>query len=166
MYRDQFAQRYTGERGMPFAPAQHSGNCRSCGHPSAQCQCGCRECRKEAKELVVTAEVSRTAVPGSNLTGSEAAAPGKSATGTAFIGGGCCVHISLEYVLASPTQSATVEVVVTDSEGLTLGWRKIVQPGANYQVQENIMTTKPGATVVLIVTYATARIRWCEVFSC
>jgi hypothetical protein len=100
--------------------------------------------------------------------GSDAnAAAGKAlASAKAFIGGGCCVHISIEYAPATPTATAVVAVMVVDTEGTSLLWEKIAQPGTHYQVKENVVTTKPGATVTLFAANATARIRWCEVFSC
>jgi hypothetical protein len=181
------SDRYTGARSMPFAPpypfsGMHPGpgNCRSCGQPSTQCSCGCRECRKEAKELLVqstdTANDPTTgaAVPGNALSlltrVSTAAANGTVAlpagTAKAFIGGGCCVHISVEFAPTSPTATATVAIVVTDTEETLLAWEKKAQPGSPYQVKENVITTKPGATVAVLAMNATARIRWCEVFSC
>lgn len=201
MNRNPLAHSYTGARVMPFAPptpfapAMHfgPGTCRSCGHPSGQCQCGCRECRKEAKELVVEsrgtgktvgtvagqsfrllAEANATAGVGTapaagtpGAVGTPGAAPAPAvATAKGFIGGGCCVHISIEYAPATPTAAALVGVIVTDTEGTTLAWEKIEQPGAHYQVKENVVTTKPGATVTVLAVNATARIRWCEVFSC
>ncbi len=39
-------------------------------------------------------------------------------------------------------------------------------PGTHYQVKENVVTTKPGATIMLLAINATVRARWCEVFSC
>jgi hypothetical protein len=193
--RNPFAHNYTGARVMPFAPptpfvpAMHfgPGTCKFCGHPSGQCRCGCRECRKEAKELVVEsrgtgravgtvagqsfrllAEANSTAAGGTApAAGTPGAAPAPAAgTAKAFIGGGCCVHISIEYAPATPTAAALVGVIVTDTEGTTLAWEKIEQPGAHYQVKENVVTTKPGATVTVLAVNATARIRWCEVFSC
>jgi hypothetical protein len=182
--RTQFAPRYTGARVMPFAPPTSLGSmahfgpgtCRSCGHPSDQCRCGCRECRKEAKELLVESRDATQhltsvvgAVAGQTITqGTDAnAAAGRAlASAKAFIGGGCCVHISIEYAPATPTAGAIVAVIVVDTEGTTMAWEKIVQPGSQYQVKENVITTKPGAHVTLIALNATARIRWCEVFSC
>ena len=95
--------------------------------------------------------------------GAAARTPG---TAKAFIGGGCCVHISIEYAPVAPTATALVAIIVTDSEGTALAWEKVEQPGGHYQVKENVITTKPGATVTLLALNATARIRWCEVFSC
>jgi hypothetical protein len=87
-------------------------------------------------------------------------------TTKAFIGGGCCVHISVEYAPHTPTAASIVMIIVTDTDGTALAWEKREQPGAHYQVKENVITTKPGATVTLFAANATARIRWCEVFSC
>ena len=93
---------------------------------------------------------------------------GKLGTGKAFIGGGCCVHLSIEYtpLNAASTASAFVGVIVQDSEKTTLGWLKQVDPQDGYQIKECIVTTKPGAHVVVAVLNVTARLRWCEVFSC
>lgn len=93
---------------------------------------------------------------------------GKAGTGKAFIGGGCCVHLSIEY---APTNAASaapalVMVVVQDSEKTTLGWIKQAEPQAGYQIKEGIITTKPGAHLTVLVVNMTARVRWCEVFSC
>jgi len=93
--------------------------------------------------------------------------------GKAVIGGGCCVHLSIEYMpipelrkkdLASAGDIATVSVNVIDSESTVLGWKKLVQPG--YHIKEGIITTHPGALLSLEVINAIARVRWCEVFSC
>jgi hypothetical protein len=192
MNRGQFAHRYTGARVMPFAPPGQfapmghfsPGTCRGCGQPSGQCCCGCRECRKESKELVVEAKegaagqdvkldsvlvaAMRQQLRGAAAVrdaGDAAAAPAVG-TAKAFIGGGCCVHISVEYAPVTPTAASTVIILVSDTDGTMLAWAKTEQPGGHYQVKENVVTTKPGATVTLAVLNATARIRWCEVFSC
>jgi hypothetical protein len=85
---------------------------------------------------------------------------------TAFIGGGCCVHISLEYAPITATVQSIVAVLVRDTEGTLMMWEKINPPGTHYQVKENVVTTKPGATILLFAVNATVRARWCEVFSC
>jgi hypothetical protein len=175
----QFTSRYTGARVMPFAPPMgHSapGTCGSCGQPSGQCRCGCRECRKESKELLVEAAAQtkdignvQTAMAAAfqkqagALAGTANPTPG---TASAFIGGGCCVHLSIEYAPVTPTAATIVFVVVRDSEGTTLAWMRQDSAGGHYQVKENIITTKPGATVTILVSNATARLRWCEIFSC
>jgi hypothetical protein len=192
MNRAQFAHGYSGARAMPFAPPGQfapmgqfaPGCCRSCGQPSAHCHCGCRECRKEAKELVVESgqagkNVKMDSAVAEGLwqsihglaaftTKADMAAPAAAPAGSAnaFIGGGCCVQISIEYAPVTPTATSIILVVVADSEGTVLAWAKTEQPGSHYQVKENIITTKPGAKVALFAVNATARLRWCEVFSC
>ena len=176
----QFA-RYTGSRVLPFTPPGRAfgpGLCKRCGCNSADCRCGCRQCRKEAKELTYTADpkanVRDNAVGGLAAAHLAAAAAGPVGTGqqpypapvTAFIGGGCCVHISLEYAPITATVQSAVAVLVRDTEGTVMLWEKIDPPGTHYQVKENVVTTKPGATILLLAVNATVRARWCEVFSC
>jgi len=36
------------------------GFCAGCGHPRSSCCCGCRECRKESRELLVEPTQSRS----------------------------------------------------------------------------------------------------------
>ncbi len=173
MNREHFAYRYTGARAAPFAPpvifpryAQETrGFCRSCGHPNAQCQCGYRECRKEAKELLVTAASTGNTRLADTRLPFGIALPA-SGIDSAFIGGGCCVHISVEYAPVTPTVGSSVTILVLDAEGTALAWQKSEDAGARYQVKESVITTKPGATVIVAVTNMTARIRWCEIFSC
>jgi hypothetical protein len=86
--------------------------------------------------------------------------------GTAFIGGGCCVHLSVEYMPTSPAAQSLIAVLVQDSDGTLLAWARTEKAGVGYQVKECIITTKPGATVTILVVNMTARLRWCEVFSC
>jgi hypothetical protein len=198
MNRPQFAHRYTANHVLPFAPpmGHHGpGTCGSCGKPSGQC--GCRECRKESKELVVRSSVaagqdtklntvvaaamqnpqSFTALHdgggqklGADITVDPVVDPVVASADkpidTAFIGGGCCVHLSVEYAPVVPTAKSFVMIIVIDSEGTLLAWAKTEQPGVHYQVKENVITTKPGATVLVAVFNATARVRWCECFSC
>lgn len=169
-----------GPRVLPFAFHGHGhgpGTCKSCGCDSAECRCGCRQCRKEAKEVTYTAEAR--AVPGGNVAGGLAAAhlaaganaaaadaPNAVTPATAFVGGGCCVHISLEYAPITATTQSAVAIMVRDTEGTLMLWEKIDPPGTHYQVKENVVTTKPGATILLFAVNATVRARWCEVFSC
>lgn len=96
----------------------------------------------------------------------DAAAAPAVGTAKAFIGGGCCVHLSVEYAPVTPTSPSIVLILVSDTEGTLLAWGKLEPAGAHYQVKENVVTTKPGATVTVFVFNATARVRWCEVFSC
>jgi hypothetical protein len=163
------------------------GFCSGCGHPRSSCCCGCRECRKEARDLLVepTTELrgagdtgfaaAAAAIKALSSAANEAAAEGqadaigigqgKGGSGTAFIGGGCCVHLSVEYV-PTGTANGTVMVVVKDSNDTELAWLKSASPGLGYQIKEGIITTKPGATMTVLVVGAIARVRWCEVFSC
>ena len=57
-------------------------------------------------------------------------------------------------------------VLVDDSEGTILAWAKSEKAGAGYQIKECIITTKPGADLNVLVVNMTARVRWCEIFSC
>jgi hypothetical protein len=198
MQRAQARPRYTGQyAGRPHGLAGHhhggaQGFCAGCGHPHASCCCGCRECRKEAKELLVEATSTREKIaddptlaaaaarmsvltpfahPGvDQKLGGLSALPitgraGQLGLGAAFIGGGCCVHLSIEY---TPTGTADggIAVLVQDSNDTELIWVKAVSAGLGYQIKEGIVTTKPGAHLALLVEGATARVRWCEVFSC
>lgn len=180
--------RYTGTAPiMPFGPWRGMappGHCRQCGQPSASCCCGCRECRKEAKELLVTPAAAAT---GGTLTNAGTAAGATSmlnslninpttdsaagtsrvaGLGTAFIGGGCCVTLAVEYAASVATAAFGVAVGVTDSEGTLLIWGRAEPAGTSYRIHECIITTKPGATLTVEVANCTARVRWCEVFSC
>ena len=51
---------YSGPAVMPNPGHQHGGGgfCQSCCHPRSKCCCGYRECRKEAKELLVEADTN------------------------------------------------------------------------------------------------------------
>ncbi len=93
---------------------------------------------------------------------------GSAGIAKAFIGGGCCVHLSIEYTPTNPAsnQPALVFVLVRDSEGTLLAWVKQATAQDGYQIKEGIITTKPGAHVTVLVLNMTARVRWCEVFSC
>jgi hypothetical protein len=144
--------RYTGTAPVgPWRGMAPPGHCRQCGQRSASCCCGCRECRKEAKELLVTAQITKERSAGS---------------GTAFIGGGCCVTLAVEYAPSVATTAIGVAVIVKDSEGTSLTWERTEPVGTSYRVHECIITTKPGATLTVDVLNGTARVRWCEVFSC
>ncbi|MDD5673031.1 MAG: hypothetical protein PHC61_02620 [Chitinivibrionales bacterium] len=88
--------------------------------------------------------------------------------GKAFIGGGCCVHLSIEYALENSISNTAgkVSVRVVDSENTSLSWGKYVPAQSSYQIKENIITTYPGAQLAVAVSNVIARVRWCEVFSC
>ena len=102
---------------------------------------------------------------GYNLLAASRVGAGKIGLDKAFIGGGCCVHLSIEYTPAG-TADGTVAVLTQDSSDTELMWIKKVNAGLGYQIKEGIVTTKPGAHLTVLVVGATARVRWCEVFSC
>ena len=192
--------------GYPAAPSYgHGGHhhgmggggfCAGCCHPQSSCCCGCRQCRKEARELLVEPTQTRDQIakdPG--LTGAyarmsvlhdfaagsgsdssaeassvrvlsgDAINAAKLGLGTAFVGGSCCVHFSIEYT-PTATADGMVGVAVHDSNDTQLMWVKKVAAGLGYQIKECIVTTKPGAHLTALAVGATARVRWCEVFSC
>jgi len=150
------------------------GHCRKCGQPSGACCCGCRECRKEAKELLVArgaAQEAGGAMVLNMLDQSGAVEKGTQiisglSNATGFIGGGCCVTLAIEYAPTVATAAFMVGVLVKDSEGTMLAWARSEPAGTGYRVHECIITTKPGATLLVEVSNCTARARWCEVFSC
>jgi hypothetical protein len=163
--------RYTGAAPAMAWRGMAQGHCRQCGQPSGSCCCGCRECRKEAKELVVTPDANSGNSGTLKLldigaTQDPGAIGRLGNTGTSFIGGGCCVALAVEYAASVATTGFGVAVLVRDSEGTELIWRKTETAGTTYRVHECIITTKPGATLVVEVSNCTARVRWCEVFSC
>ena len=169
----QFAK-YAGAQVLPFGRPFGQGVCKSCGCESADCRCGCRQCRKEAKELLFTPDATGRDVFTGNLGAAlldSADAAGTTVAGlpapaSAFIGGGCCVHVSLEFAPITATTQSTVAVIVKDTDGTSMLWEKASPAGSHYQVKENVVTTKPGATLQLLAVNATVRARWCEVFSC
>ena len=174
---------YTGAALAYPPPQPHGGHgfCHSCCHPASKCCCH-RECRKEPREVLAQSTEGRGDIKDPGLAGAFtraaafAAAPvgqpnanesvPKAGVARAFIGGACCVYLSIEYVPSSPTGSSQVVVMVQDAEGTLLGWGKTEQPGAGYTIKECIITTKPGADLAVAVTNMTARVRWCEIFSC
>ncbi len=201
-------------RGFPAHPTYH-GFCPVCCHPVHKCVCGIRECRKEAKELLVIpkedqSKLKNTATlsflhfvgmpgePGKKESGKketgekgaeekigeEMAGLGafvrnkeklelltRQATvgrGTAFIGGGCCVHLSIEFMsnTSATALPGLVLVMVVDSENTVLAWGKMTDGNDGYCIKEGIISTKPGAFLTVTAVNITARVRWCEVFSC
>jgi len=192
--------------GHVFPPSAYgfAGFCASCSHPRTKCCCRSRECRKEAKELLVQSETALDSTNEKNaailsqmkmmtpmfsrvdadptdessakvakatanlgLAGALERA-GTAGMGKAFIGGGCCVHLSIEYTPTNPasTLPAMVFVVLQDSENTFLAWAKQAAAHDGYQIKEGIMATKPGAHLTVLVLNMTARVRWCEIFSC
>jgi len=170
-----FAPPFAGPMMGHHAYPESHGFCPSCCHPRSHCMCGQRQCRKEAKELVVNSDTAAkdiAKVEGLTIDATNyEAATVKSiirnrVAGTAFIGGGCCVHLSVEYMANLPTQTSKIMVAVEDSEGTTLVWERGEPAGTHYRIKEGIITTKPGAKLTVHVSNATARVRWCEIFSC
>lgn len=191
------ARQWAGPAGEPRHLPHYHGFCRSCCHPMHKCCCGLPQCRKVPKELL--AQPSAVAAPATPVAPNATAAWGYawmlSVNGIALdatdlqalmqpytvdrkdavIGGGCCVHLSVEYFYSAqppPPDSklkiepvAAVLVLVMDSETTFLSWGKLVSP-SGYHIKEGIITTKPGAQLYLYVINAVARVRWCEVFSC
>jgi len=159
---------------MPHSHAPMHG----CGCPPRHCGPPVRHCRKESKELLVQPEKAsgaNTNLPGGaagagGLTGAGGVTTGRLPIGTkgeAIIGGGCCVQLSVEYMPANVSlldQVCMVAVEVADSEGSILAWSKKFKEG--YHVKECIITTYPGAKLLVLVDKAIARVRWCEIFSC
>ncbi|MDH3973394.1 MAG: hypothetical protein OEV42_03850 [Deltaproteobacteria bacterium] len=155
--------------------------CHSCCHPVSKCCCGHKHCRKESKELLVEPLIIRDPKEGvklisEKLNGFETAgllfkplllsSAGIGAE-KSIIGGGCCVHLSVEYMLEKNdnTAKSLVAVAVEDSEDHTLVWVKDpIQPG--YHIKEDIITVNPGARLIALTINTIARVRWCEVFSC
>lgn len=164
---------------MPHHGHEH-GFCHSCCHPAAKCCCGHRGCRKEAKELLVSGTAKATDTDDktnfarvmshiSSFAGAAAAADEAPVdTEKAFLGGGCCVHLSVEYAPnpAGTTSPGAVILSVADSEQTYMIWGKIVKVGSLYTIKECVISTQPGSTLTVAVLNATARVRWCEVFSC
>jgi hypothetical protein len=198
---------YPGQSHLPLGLAGHHqhhhgapghGFCAGCGHPHSSCCCGCRQCRKESRELLVEPTTSRSNLRENPNTASalarmsmftafadttggdtataaehapasvlnaEALKAGAIGLGTAFIGGSCCVHLSVEYT-PSGTADGIVGVLVQEGNDTQLVWLKRAAAGLGYQIKECIVTTKPGAHLTALAVGATARVRWCEVFSC
>ncbi len=173
----------------------YHGFCRSCCHPMHLCCCGVRECRKIPKELLVVAEKTRAeleigpagevekellveAVKTTKKTKlvqelgpagevEKVPAPEREIIQqrTAVIGGGCCVHLSVEYFPIVGAKSAGLEVKVIDSDGTELVWgKRQVPPG--YHIKEGVITTRPGAILKALAKDAIVRVRWCEVIAC
>ena len=106
-----------------------------------------------------------TAPPASVFTDAD---PATAATAGAFIGGGCCVYLSIEYMPSNPLGTATgvVIVLVADHDKTIMMWARVVDANAGYHIQEDIITTHPGAKLTVVVLNVTARVRWSETFSC
>ena len=142
--------------------------------------CECRECRKESRSLLAAAtavkrgEGQATLPLGvTELMKQQSAnfqeamtADAALATSTDFVGGECCVTLSVEYAATVATAGFMVVVLAVDSEGTILAWARVEKAGTPYRVHECIITTKPGTKLTLVAVNCSARLRWCEVFSC
>ena len=82
----------------------------------------------------------------------------------AFIGGKTDVHLCLEYLVETDAPAPEVKLTLT-SGGTTTTWSD-TGIAVGYHVKEDFMSLKPGATVVLEVKDAAARLRWCETICC
>jgi len=98
----------------------------------------------------------------------QAVAANKVATGVKYtvIGGGCCVHLSIEYMPLIPVVPliAFAGAMILDSKATMMIWGKWFSDG--YHVKEGIISTHPGAHLLVVSVNAVARVRWCEIISC
>lgn len=84
-----------------------------------------------------------------------------------IIGGGCCVHLSIEYMPLSPLVKlpALSGALVIDSNSTMLAWGKFFTEDG-YHVKECIISTNPGAYLWVVSINSVTRVRWCEIISC
>jgi hypothetical protein len=162
------------QRWRPFPWDNSSaGPCKKCG----QMNCCCRDCRKEARSLLAVDTATkgdRTQLPAGmaeflnqNAVSQDANLTATNGTvQTDFIGGECCVTLSVEYAATVATAAFLVLVYVVDSEGTVLAWARTEKAGTSYRTHECIITTKPGAKLTVAAVNCSARVRWCEVFAC
>jgi len=83
--------------------------------------------------------------------------------GDTYVGGGCCVHLSIEYT--ATTSASAVAVAVIDPKNTVMTWAK-ANLKTGYTIKEGIIHTSPGSLLVVAVAAVVARVRWCEVFGC
>lgn len=86
---------------------------------------------------------------------------------TAVIGGGCCVHLSVEYMPLQPLSNVASlsAAIVVDSQNTILMWGKLFK-GEGYHIKECIISTNPGAKLAVYSLNSITRVRWCEIISC
>lgn len=91
---------------------------------------------------------------------------------TTVIGGGCCVHLSMEYMPIFPAPMAPLATtlsmsaaMVMDSKGIIMGWGKVFTDEGHH-VKESIISTNPGAWLLVLSVNSVTRVRWCEIISC
>ena len=166
---------YDGRRERPFHPWRGGRRdcCGQCGGPLDRCHC--HECRREAKFLLVEDTSDNT---GKIINLQSDVAPLTAATdgleantrtkgvGTDYIGGDCCVTLSVEVAANTTTSAFSAAVAVRDTEGDRLTWSKSEPAGTRYKVHEHVITTRPGAKLSVVANNCTVRVRWCECFSC
>jgi hypothetical protein len=156
---------------QPWGPQSYPGR-RSCAPAPV------RECRKEPRSLLVVDQQQegrvRTQLPTgiAEFVSQNAAASDLKLTdnsgmlGTEFIGGDCCVSLSVEVAPTVATAGFLVGILVVDSCGTFLAWARVEKAGTCYRVHECVISTNPGAKLTVVAVNCTARVRWCEVFSC
>lgn len=83
------------------------------------------------------------------------------------IGGGCCVHLSIEYMPLNPLVDlpAFSGAMVMDSESTIMLWGKYFS-GDGYHIKECVISTNPGAHLWVLSINSVTRVRWCEIVSC
>lgn len=83
------------------------------------------------------------------------------------IGGGCCAHLSIEYMPVTPLTDmpAFSGVMVIDSESTVMLWGKYFI-GDGYHIKECVISTNPGAHLWVVSINSVTRARWCEIISC
>ena len=122
-----------------------------------------------ASNTMSMTEKSADGVATASLLDMQALTTGQASTAidTAVIGGGCCVHLSVEYMPLSPLMKdpSFSAAVVLDSQGTVLVWGKLFSDGG-HQVKECIISTNPGAFLRVISVNSVTRVRWCEITSC
>jgi hypothetical protein len=87
--------------------------------------------------------------------------------GSTVIGGGCCVHLSVEYMPLTPLidMPAFSAAMVLDSKSTLMLWGKyFVDDG--YHIKECIISTNPGSYLWVASANSVTRVRWCEIVSC
>lgn len=88
--------------------------------------------------------------------------------GSSIIGGCCCVDLSIEYLPSNILSEANCAVAVAtiDTSGTICSWAQICGAQSGYEIRENIISTNPGARLVVVTLNLVARVRWCEHFAC
>ena len=86
-------------------------------------------------------------------------------TAQAFVGGTAPARLTVEYIgeEGGETAGSVTVTVTTDSQTATWSDSSIA---AGYHVNDQLPAAKPGSKLVLEVTGAVARLRWCETICC